>query len=328
MTNVGDPGHIAAHNVLREHVLAEAARFGLTPPTLAGPFTGGEPDHIGAHNALVSAIQDVATAGGITVTLPDLAKLGDSGHVADHDAMRAALAVIQAAPAWNSATGGTVTDVTNYNGTGELWRVHSFSTGSASLVVTRSVQNWSYLAAAGGGSVTDGTHGGGGGAGGLNLGTYASSSFATGTYPIVVGGVGANTTFNGLTLTRGGNGGREIITGQGAGASGGSGGGAGGAGGSGGGFTSGGAGTAGQGNAGGNYNNGGNINGSGGGGAGGPGVSGNSGGAGGLGVTSNIDGTSRIYCSGQPGQKSGLSVLSYRGGGSQAGIVIVAYRIG
>jgi hypothetical protein len=191
MTNVGDPGHIAAHNVLREHVLAEAARFGLTPPTLAGPFTGGEPDHIGAHNALVSAIQDVATAGGITVTLPNSASLGDPGHVTDHDAMRAALAVIQAAPAWNAATGGTVSDVTNYNGTGQKWRFHTFSAG-ATLTVTKATQTFRVFGSGGaGGGQSSGCCGSCAGPGQFGETGQATKSLTVKAYPITVGVGGA-----------------------------------------------------------------------------------------------------------------------------------------
>jgi hypothetical protein len=189
MTNVGDPGHIAAHNVLREHVLAEAARFGLTPPTLAGPFTGGEPDHIGAHNALVSAIQDVAAAGGITVTLPDAASLGDPGHVTDHDALTAAVDLIRQADAYNAATGGTVSEF--WDGS-KMWRTHTF-TASGTLNVTKNVgRDFRVLCVGGGGNGGGGQpYGVAGHQGAWGQAIDGDQDIAVGSHAVVVGGPGA-----------------------------------------------------------------------------------------------------------------------------------------
>ena len=105
------------------------------------------------------------------------------------------------APIWvpfNAATGGTVTDVPNYLGTGETWRVHQF-TGNGTFTVTASFTVNPFRVAGiggggggrrhnchnsgGGGTFTDtdyvipvGTHtvtiGGGGGGGGGGAGTY------------------------------------------------------------------------------------------------------------------------------------------------------------
>jgi hypothetical protein len=196
MTNVGDPGHIAAHNVLREHVLAEAARFGLTPPTLAGPFTGGEPDHIGAHNALLSAIEDVATAGGIDLvgnlsavglTLPDTAHLGDPGHVSDHDVLTAAVGLLRASDAYNAATGGTVTD--KWDGS-KMWRIHKF-TANGNFTVTKDVgRDFRVMVVGGGDSGASWHHAWGwtppAGANGAAI-LNDHRKIALGTYPVVVG---------------------------------------------------------------------------------------------------------------------------------------------
>ena len=51
---------------------------------------------------------------------------------------------------FNNATGGTVTEVQNYNGTGELWRVHTF-TGNGSFEVLDSQQPFRVAAIGGGG---------------------------------------------------------------------------------------------------------------------------------------------------------------------------------
>ena len=61
---------------------------------------------------------------------------------------------------WNSATGGTVTDVDDYNGTGQKWRVHTF-TSSGTFTVQVADQPFRVLVGGGGG----GGAGGGGAAG-------------------------------------------------------------------------------------------------------------------------------------------------------------------
>lgn len=174
--HAGDPGHIKAHNDLRAAVLTEAARFGVTLPHLAGPFVGNEPDHIGVHNTIAHAIRAIATAGGIDIdadfaaigeSFPDVAHLGDPGHPADHNALVDAVELIQLSPAWNSATGGTVTEYTN--GTGEKWRVHTFTT-SGTLDVAIGAQDFRVFAigGGGGGSAVHHAHGSPAAGGGAN----------------------------------------------------------------------------------------------------------------------------------------------------------------
>lgn len=66
---------------------------------------------------------------------------------------------------FNAATGGLVTDVPNYNGTGETWRVHTF-TSSGTLTVTSAPRPFRTLVVAGG-AAGSGQNRSGGGAGGV-----------------------------------------------------------------------------------------------------------------------------------------------------------------
>ena len=91
---------------------------------------------------------------------------------------------------FNNATGGTVTEVQNYNGTGELWRVHTF-TGNGSLDVLDSQQPFRVLVVGGGGgggNAGSQVGGGGGRGGGRN---YADAQVLTsGPHVVTVGGGG------------------------------------------------------------------------------------------------------------------------------------------
>lgn len=214
---------------------------------------------------------------------------------------------------FNSATGGTVSTVSNYNGTGQTWKIHTF-TSSGTLSVSASNYPFRTLAVAGGGAGGY-DRGGGGGGGGL---IYDDSDTLSNTsYSFTVGSAGVNTVAFGTTLVRGGNGGSYS---SGSGGSGGSGGGGGGPSGAGG------AGTAGQG-----------TNGSSGDGWGG-------GYGGGLQYTSNINGSSVVYARRGPagdwasanatptdpgaggyGGRNNADALGRTIGAP--GIVIVAYRI-
>ena len=95
-----------------------------------------------------------------------------------------------AIPSLNIASGGTVSTVTNYNGTGQTWRVHTF-TASGTLVVTTNAQQFRVLVVGGGGgaqrSPGTGWNSGNGGGGEVNdVLTYLSS----GSLSVVVGGGG------------------------------------------------------------------------------------------------------------------------------------------
>ena len=119
---------------------------------------------------------------------------------------------------WNSATGGTVTDVDDYNGTGQKWRVHTF-TDSGTFTVSNGSKPFRVLWLGGPGSGGYAAGGacwsGGGGAGG-----YVENdavSIEPGSHSITVGKRGSGATQNygtastntvafGVTAYAGGNG--------------------------------------------------------------------------------------------------------------------------
>jgi hypothetical protein len=124
------------------------------------------------------------------------------------------LSTVAAVP-YNAATGGTVTDVPNYNGTGETWRVHEFGPGAASLVVTRATYQFKYLLTGGGGGGAEGgaspTPGMPGGGADVSKGLI---TLAPGPYsgtigagaPATTGGYGsggAGSTWNGISVAGG-----------------------------------------------------------------------------------------------------------------------------
>lgn len=86
---------------------------------------------------------------------------------------------------YNNATGGTVTEVPNYNGTNELWRVHTFNTSGTLTVLSSSVPFRVLTVGNGGGGATGGPYYTAGGQGGrgqsldnyvnINAGTYSVS---------------------------------------------------------------------------------------------------------------------------------------------------------
>lgn len=197
----------------------------------------------------------------------------------------------------NAMSGGSESTVSNYNGTGQTWKIHQF-TGSGTLSVTRSIYNSNILVVGAGGSgggVVDDRGGGGGGGGAV---TASTTTLTTGSKSVVVG---SPSSISGITANGGGGGGVGYGGNYG--------------------------GSSGNGNPGGGGSPDG-WHGGGGGGAGGAGSSGYSGemggggGAGGPGTSSNISGSSVTYGSGGRGGDIG-------GGGANgsAGIVIVAYRI-
>ena len=86
---------------------------------------------------------------------------------------------------FNEATGGTVTEIANYNGSGELWRVHTF-TSSGSLVVSSDADPNGFRVYALGGGGAGGA--GGGGGGGVQDGSFTIPS---GSHTITIGAGGA-----------------------------------------------------------------------------------------------------------------------------------------
>lgn len=217
---------------------------------------------------------------------------------------------------FNSATGGTETIVSNYNGTGETWKVHKF-TSNGTFNVTNAGELFKLLVVGGGGGGGC-SHGGGGGAGQFVLNnntTLSSQSYsvtigsggAKGTSPGVRGSNGGTSSFGSVATAIGGGGGGSRSNSGGSsssvGLSGASGGGGAGCNSS---STTGGSATVAGGFSGGN----GGCSGAAGGGAGGGGSSsaggngggdGAAGGSGGNGTSSNITGSSIGYAGGGGG---------------------------
>ncbi len=200
----------------------------------------------------------------------------------------------------NVATGGTVTDVANYNGTGQKWRVHTFRSGGT-FVVNQCIRPFTVLLVGNGGNggnLSGGNGGGGGGGGGVREFTalVVRASYTVGVGPV---------TLFGLTASNG-NSGQGDGNGMDGGASGAP-----------------------------TSNSGGTAvipEGGGGGGSGGSGQSpvGNGGGGGGSGLTRTTSGTSVVYGAGGPGGDDSPTQNGFPGKGfaeEQTGGAIIAYRI-
>ena len=204
----GDPGHMLAHSDLVTAVNAELTRFGMAAdlPTRAL----GDEGHLDDHNAIRGALATIEATAGRTfgTALPPVRNLGDPGHVDDHTALLACALEASLWPAWNDGTGGTVTEIDDYNGaTGERWRVHQFDSDGV-LDVSLAIKPFRVLVSGGGGGgnpdgqldsggVFVGTaHGGGGG-----VHTNDTATLPTGPIALTVGagggsrGRGGNTTF-------------------------------------------------------------------------------------------------------------------------------------
>lgn len=97
----------------------------------------------------------------------------------------------------NSATGGTITTVSNYNGTGETWKVHTFtSNGTFSITENYGLYPFRVLVV-GGGSGSTGNCGGpgvtrcGGNGGGGQVYQNNSILLSASSYSVTVGNAGA-----------------------------------------------------------------------------------------------------------------------------------------
>lgn len=189
---IGDPLHVTdGHNALAMAVNDQLDRFGKGR-TLKEDHLIGDPDHIGEHGKLIDALASIATAAGksYTVPLPPKRQLGDGSHTADHNAMLTAVAEAASWPAWNSATGGDITDIPNYAGTGQLWRRHAWAT-NGDFYVSRATHPFRVLVVGGGDSGASWHHGWSwtppiGADGAAILDDYRSLS--TGSHPVVVAG--------------------------------------------------------------------------------------------------------------------------------------------
>ena len=230
---------------------------------------------------------------------------------------------------FNAASGGTEATITNYNSTGQTWKVHTF-TSTGAINPTISIHNYQVLCVAGGGAAS-GNYGSGGGGGGMLENSY---SITTGSKIVTVGDGGPGGYVSGVAASGGTSSLQGVVstTGGGGGASQGY---VGGNGGSGGGSSRGntpGSGISGQGYQGWPGNDSIQVTGAGGG-AGGSALNSTPG----PGRASSITGSSVLYAGGGSGvtygQNNGFSFNGYGGGGGAenragtAGIVVVAYRI-
>jgi len=113
---------------------------------------------------------------------------------------------------WNAATGGTVTDVDDYNGTGQKWRVHTF-TSNGTFTVKTAAKPFRVLVVGGGGgngSCTSDSAGNGPGNGGAVF-TDDKMSLDVSSYNFTIGsGGGARGNSNGA----GGSGGSTTAFGK------------------------------------------------------------------------------------------------------------------
>jgi hypothetical protein len=151
----------------------------------------GDPAHINlGHNELVAAIQEQADLMGITVTLPDTAGLGDTGHTDDHNLIVTALQTIaDEATVFATISGTTGSPAT---GTGKDGRpMYTWtSNGSFTVSVAGLVR---ILCVSGGGGASSAPASGGGGQVDdftvyLEPGTYTVTVGAAGTWPSGLGG--------------------------------------------------------------------------------------------------------------------------------------------
>ena len=92
---------------------------------------------------------------------------------------------------FNEAVGGTITEIDDYNGTGEKWRVHTF-TGNGTLDVTTAVNPFRVGLIAGGNGAVGNTFNGNRGPEGASAiwQEQASLSVTQGSHPVVVGNGG------------------------------------------------------------------------------------------------------------------------------------------
>lgn len=89
---------------------------------------------------------------------------------------------------WNEAAGGTVTEIDNYNGSNERWRIHTFVSGTDTLSVTQNSRPFRVLVVGGGGGA-DWVQNSSGGYGGQVVAT-SSQALTVGSHTVTVGSGG------------------------------------------------------------------------------------------------------------------------------------------
>jgi hypothetical protein len=116
---------------------------------------------------------------------------------------------IAAQRVFNDATGGTVTTVSNYNGTGQTWRVHTFTSGGTFTVVKAPYPFSVLVVGGGGGGGNAGSSIGGGGGGGGALTFSTSQALSIGSHAVTRGDGGARA--GGDPFLNGGSGGQSSL---------------------------------------------------------------------------------------------------------------------
>ena len=232
----GSPDHINDHDLFDIWLAAVRDAFYPSPkydfPAIPDPAVHGNPGHVEAHNRLRACAEymkatDYASDSSFP-PIPAEADEGAQGHVVAHNEFRDVFAYVAAHPPsrYNSATGGTVTEVDNYNGTGQKWRVHTF-TVDGTFNVTKAAKPFRVLVGGGGG----GGAGGGGASGASGSGgriwksdLYSFKEGATVSATIGKagsagpskgdGGPGGSTTFGDVATCAGGAAGRAYPNGK------------------------------------------------------------------------------------------------------------------
>lgn len=115
---------------------------------------------------------------------------------------------------FNAATGGVETTISNYNGTGQTWKVHTFNS-NGSINVTSAVSPFSVLVLGGGDNggsnrldcCTVGNRGGGNGGNGGKYILSTSQTLLEQNISVTVGGAGGNSLLGSLNSSSGSTGG-------------------------------------------------------------------------------------------------------------------------
>lgn len=106
----------------------------------------------------------------------------------------------------NQGSGGTVTEVSNYNGTGQTWRIHTFNS-SGTFTLTNGQQPMRYLLVGGGSPGGNACGWGGSGGSGGKVLDAQNQILTPQNYSVVVGGASTATTLGSFTSNSGVNGG-------------------------------------------------------------------------------------------------------------------------
>ena len=111
---------------------------------------------------------------------------------------------------WNDATGGTITTDTNYNGTGQTWKIHTFTT-SGTFTPSKAGQTFTAALGGGGGGSGQTAQGNLGGRGGHGIGATWTGLLTAQAYTVTVGGGGGGAGVDPWGWGNGGGGGTSSL---------------------------------------------------------------------------------------------------------------------